>query len=149
VSGGQLDITLERVCFMARAGSQKDNFDDAERVPRAALSPLQRAPQAYTQALTKLWLANAGLAIANLCFIATDWRAGPDAHSVSKILFVLGLVTSGLGVAGLLLRRQILIRPMEEADSMWQFIFNDWRTRLGFISAGFFVAGCVAAVFLA
>jgi hypothetical protein len=134
---------------MDKMGRQKSNLDDAERVPRAALSQLERAPRAYTQALTKLWLANAGLAIANLCFIATDWRAGPDAHSVSKILFVLGLVTSGFGVASLLLRRQIMIRPMEEADSMWQFIFNDWRTRLGCLSAGFFVAGCVAAVFLA
>jgi hypothetical protein len=133
---------------MGKMGSERSNLDEAERVPRAALSSLERAPQAYTQALTKLWLANAGLAIANLCFIATDWRAGPDAHLVSKILFVLGLITSGFGAGSLLLRKQIMIRPMEEADSMWQFILNDWRTRLGCISAGFFVAGCVAATFL-
>src|SRR5216684_1272100 len=81
---------------------------------------IERAERAYAQALTGLWLGNAGAALATLSFIAAMWK---DSASSAVLVwplgsFVLGLVSMGVGSMITLVREKSAIERMQGANSI-------------------------------
>jgi hypothetical protein len=132
---------------------------DLFRKPR-----LERAERAYTQAITSLWLGNAGAAIATLSFIGVVSKNGEFHRSLLVPLgfFVLGLISMGLGAAWFLVREARIIRRMEGMTSMDEILslsMNDIhseaelaglsfdsRTWASVVAAGAFILGIIAGL---
>lgn len=140
--------------------------EDFERLVAVLIKPrLDRATSAYSQAITSLWIGNAGAAIATLSFIGAAWHNDTFAKEflLPLTLFVLGLISMGIGSLGGLIRERRLIRNMEEASSIHNYLqSNPWdfrrrseeagltlidlRTRMACASAVLFVLGCAVGL---
>jgi len=166
---GNLGIQTPPVFGELNMSDEKDEstetqFRDAKRV-RATLRPrLERAERAYSQALTSLWLGNAGAALATLSFIGAAWKN----DTFSRILlwplglFVLGIVAMGVGAVITLIREKLAIERMQRATSIMDFhvsdiespaeriglTFRDYRTSTALFAGCCFIAGCVVGFFL-
>lgn len=136
--------------------------EEHERHAQAIKRQIDEIRPAYAQALTSLWLGNAGASLAVLSFIGASWRDGRFPHFLLIPLgcFVLGLVSMGIGSAlwlwgaredirdtedaELILDRRAFraMRPSERAGLTWK----DWRTQAALLSAALFALGCVAGL---
>jgi len=139
---------------------QERELADLERVQEFVRPRLERAVRAYSQAITSLWLGNAGAALATLTFVGGIWQKGAFHRCllVPLPLFVLGLISVGLGSAISLVKEVRIIKRMESAKSVGEFRtddvkrpteqagFWDWRTGLAIVSAAVFVLGCLVGV---
>ena len=146
-----------------QAEIDEQKLEDFERVQRAIKPRLERAGRAYSQALTSLWLGNAGAAIATLSFIGAAWHNGkfPHALLLPLTLFVGGLISMGVGTISAIIRERTIIRNMEDANHILDIrldyierpseeaglTLQDWRTRMACASAIFFVLGCAVGLF--
>jgi len=146
---------------------QEDDKDRAERefstLMEAVDHRLNDIRPAYAQALTQLWLGNAGGAVTVLSFVGATARSGVFPHMLlwPLWLFVLGLISMGVGAGLWLFSERHQVRRMEEANSLLDvtiedgvmrptqlagLTLKDWRTRAAILSAVFFVAGCAAGL---
>jgi hypothetical protein len=142
-----------------------EQLEDFERLAAVIKPRLDRATNAYSQAITSLWIGNAGAAIATLSFIGAAWHNDTFAKEflLPLTLFILGLISMGIGSLGGLIRERRLIRNMEEANSIrdywqshpWDFrrrseeaglTLIDLRTRMACASAVLFVLGCAVGL---
>lgn len=124
---------------------------------------LERAEEAYGQALKSLWLGNAGATLSVLAFIGAAWRQGgtfPHQLIWPLWLFVLGLLSMGVGSLVSLVREGRDLRRMQKARS-WTDLrggdvpspvervgltFGSWRTRAAVASGLFFFLGCIVGL---
>jgi hypothetical protein len=122
---------------------------------------VERAERAYNQALTSLWVGNAGAALATLTFMGGVWQKemSPRFLFFPLCLFVAGLISMGIGAAISLLREARALTDMQSARSMWELqpahfrsgveqagLTLDGRTKAALISALCFVIGCVVGL---
>jgi len=135
---------------------------DFQRVQGLLKPRLEQAKRAYGQAITSLWIGNAGAAIATLSFIGASEHGGsfPHALLIPLTLFVAGLIFMGVGTIAVLVYERNRIRNMEEAESIldmkMDFILRpsedagltlkDWRTRMACAAALCFILGCVTGL---
>jgi hypothetical protein len=106
-------------------GDDKDQLresraEEHERHVRAIERQIDEIRPAYAQALTSLWLGNAGASLAVLSFIGASWRDGRFPHFllIPLACFVLGLVSMGIGTALWLWGARESIRDTEDAESI-------------------------------
>jgi hypothetical protein len=129
---------------------QERELSQLERVQKFVRPRLERAERAYSQALTSLWLGNAGAALATLSFIGAAWQKGTFHRSllVPLFSFVLGLILMGLGSTISLVKEARIIKRMERARSWLEFrvgdvkssteqagLVLDWRTWTAILAA--------------
>jgi hypothetical protein len=130
-----------------------------EQVQEFLKPRIERAERAYSQALTGLWLGNAGAALATLSLIGVLWKG----NSFPKVLllplgcFVLGIVAMGTGALWTLAREKRAIEQMQSANSILDMKVDyvespaqrvglslyDGRTVTALVAGGCFVFGCV------
>jgi hypothetical protein len=151
-----------------------DEQDDAEtqferwnQVYEEFVRPrLERAEKAYNQALASLWLGNGAAALAALSAVGAFWRQGqfPSLLLWPLWLFVLGLVSIGVGTFAALVREARSVHSMLGANAtsvldlrvadiqspavQVGLTFDDWRTRMAGLSAFFFLSGCISGLLL-
>jgi hypothetical protein len=132
---------------------------------RAAAFVQRRAELAekiYSQAINSLWLGNSGAALATLSFIGAAWKEGafPGALLAPLILFVLGVISMGLGTLVALMRERGVVGRNQNAKSLLDLTtgdiqsplervglgHGDWRLRLAVFSGACFVSGCFAGL---
>jgi hypothetical protein len=134
-------------------------FEAFQRVQSALQPRLEQAERAYGQALTSLWLGNAGATLATLSFIGAAWKT--DTFPMFLLcplgFFILGLVLMGVGALIALLREKAAIERMQQARSLLDFYtqdirspaqhigltLRDARTVAALLSGACFVLGCV------
>jgi hypothetical protein len=125
---------------------------------------LKRAERAYRHALNSLSLANAGAALATLTFIGGAWQKGTSNRLllVPLCLFVVGLISMGLGTVVSLVKEAGTIKRMESMTSVREILglrenelksqseiaglMLDPRTWAAIVSAGTLVLGIIAGV---
>ena len=123
---------------------------------------MRRAERIYNQALTSLWLGNAGAALAALSFVGAASQHGALNRALLIPLgcFVLGLVAMGIGTAISLFQEGKALDDMQKALGVWDFKLDqikttteqigltwDWRTGMALLSAVLFCLGCVIGLF--
>ena len=77
----------------------EDPLKELDRVWEFITPRLVRAERVYNQALTSLWVGNAGAAVATLTFIGVTWQNKLFHHwllLVPLCAFVFGLIAMGL-----------------------------------------------------
>jgi hypothetical protein len=91
---------------------------------------LDRAAQAYNQALKSLWLGNAGAALAMMSFIGAIGRGNPISHTFFLPLgfFIIGLISMGVGELTTLVSEGSAIRRIQRATSIIEISFRDVET---------------------
>ncbi|MPY76556.1 MAG: hypothetical protein GEU87_20145 [Alphaproteobacteria bacterium] len=121
---------------------------------------LERAERIYRQALTSLWVGNAGAALATLGFIGSTWKDGGFSRILIAPLglFGFGLIFIGISAIWTLVREKKSIEQLTRINSIFEIPRKDIETpaesvgltlgnvpnKLAVISGICFVAGCVA-----
>jgi hypothetical protein len=138
------------------------NLQSLESARNYVRPRMRRAERIYNQALTSLWLGNAGAALAALSFVGAASQKGHvnQALLIPLGCFVLGVVAIGAGTAISLYQEGKALNDMQRALGVWDFKVDqikastdqigltfDWRTGLVILSAVFFCLGCVIGVF--
>ena len=149
---------------MTDQNDDTDNrYREQEYVFDTYLRPrLERAEKLYNQALTSLWFGNGAAALASLSFIGAASSPGNFPHKLMMPfgLFVVGLISMGIGSGATLVAESIAIRRLERAESFLDLnlgdfksptektglTFNNWRTCTALISAICFVSGCIVGL---
>lgn len=127
-------------------------------------SRLERAERAYGQALTSLWVGNAGAALATLSFIGATWKS----DTFPKVLlwplgfFVFGVISMGVGALLTLVHEKRAIERIQRAESPLDLCWDDiesplqsvgltlrnGRTAMALLSGACFIVGCVVGFLL-
>jgi len=138
------------------------NLEEIEKVHAYVRPRIERAERAYSQMLTSLWIGNAGAALATLTFIGGALQKGkfPNGLLLPLWLFVLGVISMGLGSAIALMKEAKALDRLQRATSYLDMRVDDtktatelagltcdWRTMMAVLSAAFFVLGCFAGLF--
>lgn len=137
---------------------------DQERAQAFVQSRLEVADKLFSQAINGLFLGNAGAALATLSFVGATWKDGtfPQALLGPLALFVLGVVSMGVGAGLALVRERGVIVRNQTAKSFLDIFTRDfqsplervglapgdWRLIMALCSGGFFVAGCIVGFVL-
>ena len=119
---GEFTLNKEEADAQADAQAQDNAGVDAFLQPR-----LERAERAFGQAMTSLWVGNAGAALATLSFIGATWKnnAFPKVLLWPLVLFVLGIIFMGVGALITLFRAKRSIERIQSASSVLDFT---WAT---------------------
>lgn len=130
-----------------------------EQVQEFLKPRIERAERSYSQALTGLWLGNAGAALATLSLIGVLLKGS----SFPKVLllplgcFVLGIIAMGTGALCTLIREKRAIERMQGANSILDMTVSDvespaqrvglslrdGRSAMALVAGGCFVIGCI------
>jgi hypothetical protein len=133
---------------------------NGERVVESHLRPrLERAERLYSQALTSLWVGNAGAALATISFIGAAWKNGsfPKELLYPLAFFMSGVISMGLGAFLALIKETRAILRIQRIDHVLDMRWDDiqspaesiglslreTRTVLALIAGFCFIAGCI------
>lgn len=122
---------------------------------------LDRLERNYARTINRLWLGNAGAALATLSFLGATWQYAPFRFYLLMPfgLFVFGLISLGCGELAALIKDARVIRRNQDAESILDIIIGDAESpleKLGFsfdmrmmlqcASTLLFVAGLIAGL---
>ena len=139
-----------------------DQLKAQKEVYEFAQPYLDRAGKVYEQAITSLWVGNAGATLATLSFIGATWRNGefPRALLWPLVIFLAGVVAMAIGSIVALVSARNRIERMARANSILNFLcddikspteeiglkLSDWRTGMAVLSGALFIVGCVVGL---
>src|SRR5712691_4937127 len=122
------------LCAMSDAEDRVRDFEerDTERAQAFVEARVELAGKVYSQAINSLWLGNSGAALATLSFVGATWKDGrfPKALLWPLGLFILGVISMGIGTLLALLRERGVIARNQEAKSLLDIFSRDFQSPL-------------------